>query len=506
MAINTAHSYTGPYIYQNNDFYIHQHAECVGRATDKAAVSDGLLAKKFSAQKGAAISAAKNYYQTLFLDNLNLSEEDLLLLRGAFEEDLEQVIKTIDNQVKTQMNKVMDRSSLEKLMAIQINSAIAARELLNPKSKQSLQAFNNIVNSLADASELINSPLGSDLAILLRHSTYKKNMGIAQMGQKLYDAVDKFSKTKKVLEVNDKRINQVIKSLKTMSSTLIKNKTTAKKKSLTEDNIVDVIDSVFNPGFAEAIASQVKETAKFSLEDALIDLTGTKSYHGQLTDSQGKIVGKDRQKSAGKVDFKLENVKIDLTYGEEASNNSIINMNIGISNKFYRSLGFSSGQEKIPNITFGSGSGGTLKEAINAIFDGERDRYLVYNVLAHQNSLDGAAAALNDLILTRQINRLFATRGGNKDFAQYIFVNGEVVSVWQLIEYAANNFVGTSSSQSLKKDAQALSLSIPGRPDIINAGQIRDAKERCKQVNSFINSSTIAAHIHVNKLIQAIKI
>lgn len=504
--IDTKHSYTGSYIYQNSDFYIHQHAQCIGRAMNGSAMSDGSLAKMLSSQKGTAINAAKNYYQTLFLDNLTLSEDEMKLLKGVFDEDLEEMIRVIDNQVRMQMHDAMDRSTLERLMSLQIDSAKAAKNMLNTNSKQSLQAFNSILNSLADASELIDSPLGVDLAILLRHATYKRNMGIAQMGQKLYDAVEAFAKSAKVLEVNDQRINQVVASLKTMASTLSQGKTASKKKSLTEDNIVDVVDSVFNPGFAEAIASQIKETADMSLENSMTKLTGTKAYFGQLTDSSGKVIGKDNKKAAGKVDFKLENVAVNLKYGPEDSDSMSIDMDIGISNKFYRSLGFPVGKGKTPNLSFSSGSGGTLKEAINAIFNGERDRYLVYNVVGHQASLGESSAALNDLILTRQINRLFATRGGSKDFAQYIFINGEVISIGQLIEYAAGNFIGKSHSQIRKKDDQAISLSIPGRPAILEAVQIREAKERTAQINSLINSTTIAAHIHVNKIIQALSI
>jgi hypothetical protein len=40
-----------------------------------------------------------------------------------------------------------------------------------------------------------------------------------------------------------------------------------------------------------------------------------------------------------------------------------------------------------------------------------------------------ANIALNDILLTRQINRIFASRGGVKDFSQYVLVNGMVVSI-----------------------------------------------------------------------------
>ena len=505
--IDTKHSYTGSYIYQNSDFYIHQHAQCIGRAMNGSAMSDGSLAKMLSSQKGTAIAASKNYYQNLFLSNLSLPDEEMALLKGAFEEDMGQVIKFIDDQVRIQMDKAMNKSNLEKLMNMQINAAESARDIFNVNSKKSLQAFNTVIQSLIDAVGLIESPLGEDLAVLLKHSMYQRNIGIAQMGEKLYNAVERFSHSKKFKMINDEKIQQAVQAISNYAKALSQGSTLAKKKSLTEDNIVDIVDTMFNPNFAEAIASQVQSTADMSFENAVVSLTGTQNYEIELTDSTGAIIGKtEKDAAAGKVDFKLSNVAVGLKYGPEGENSSTIEMNIGISNKFYRSLGFSASGEHMPKLSFGSGSGGTLKEVINSIFSGERDRYLIYNTVAHQASLGEASAALNDLLLSRQINRLFATRGGSEDFAQYIFINGEVLSIGQILEYAAGNFMGKSHSQVRKKDDQAISLSMPKRPAIIEAAQIRDAKERTRQINELVNSAVIAAHIHVNKLIQALEV
>ena len=80
-------------------------------------------------------------------------------------------------------------------------------------------------------------------------------------------------------------------------------------------------------------------------------------------------------------------------------------------------------------MSFSGGSGGTLREALNSLFDTDMEHYLAYNTLAYGSKLPAANMALNDIILTRQLNRLFATRGGAKDFSQFVLVNGYVVSI-----------------------------------------------------------------------------
>jgi len=46
---------------------------------------------------------------------------------------------------------------------------------------------------------------------------------------------------------------------------------------------------------------------------------------------------------------------------------------------------------------------------------------------------------LNEVILTRQIIRLFSSRGGNEDFAQFMFVNGQIVPIWDIIMSTIEN-------------------------------------------------------------------
>jgi hypothetical protein len=126
--------------------------------------------------------------------------------------------------------------------------------------------------------------------------------------------------------------------------------------------------------------------------------------------------------------------------------------------------------------------------------------------MAKGDQLPQATMALNDLFLSRQINRLFASRGGSIDFAQFILANGEIVSIWELILYAERFSVGLSNSmiQEQKRMGndpnQALVLSIPDRKDILNAGSLEDTYRRVTETNQAISKATIQAHLHIDKL------
>ena len=121
---------------------------------------------------------------------------------------------------------------------------------------------------------------------------------------------------------------------------------------------------------------------------------------------------------------------------------------------------------------------------------------------------------MNDLIATRQLIRLFASAGSSSDFAQFMIVNGQVVSIWSLVEYALMNDLGLSSSMK-GSSSQAIVLSIPDRPKIAGAnvydpldtpGETPSvaAWNRSRKVNSVIDSARIKAELHLSKLLNAI--
>ena len=498
--------YIGNYIFAGSDFYVHLHKRNIGKANGGLAHSDLDLAQIFSNQKEENASAAvKRYYEQLFIKNLHMSSESFDLLNDVFEEDPEAIINQIDQQVKANLDRFINKEDLVHLMSIERAATTIAKDLISPDATKALNSFNRLLELLSEASRLINSDAGGDLAIALYELSKSSTTTAANMGTKLQEALVNFIKNANFSPINDAKIDKVCLAINALAKGL-ETRTVSTNKPLTEQNIVSVVDHLFNPGFAEVIASQLSTTLDSEIAKAIpTRLMGTETYDIQLTDVHGNILYGETAggKRAGKTDFDFNLENIFVKY--KTLNIDNIEMKIGISNKFYRSNYFPGLDTDMSKaFSFGGGSGGTLKEAIDAVFNDPRGKYLVYNALIWGDKMPTARAALNDLLLTRQINRIFATRGGIEDFSQFMLVNGEIVSIWEIIQYAVNNTMGKSNSQLTNSDSQAVSLSIENRAQMYGTQKIRNARIRVPRANNIINSSVITAHVHVDKLQQAL--
>ena len=178
-------------------------------------------------------------------------------------------------------------------------------------------------------------------------------------------------------------------------------------------------------------------------------------------------------------------------------------MTIGVSNKFYKGANFKGvTQIKSNSSIFSSGSGGKLTYALAMLFgqQAQRQFYLSYNTIAHGDSMPTALEAFQDALLTRSLISLFGARG-SADFAQYIYANGRIISIWDII-LAADNFIGKSrSSGGISKQPVTLSLGSE-RADAMKYAKTKDAWIRVYQVNEAINKMKLSAQLNVGKLIE----
>lgn len=491
--------YTGNPVFAGADFYIHKRKRDIGKALGSGKhIGDKDIADRFNKQKTSASEAAKTYYQALFLENLKLSDEAMQLLNGTFENDKDTMITEIDKQVKKALQKSINQDELEKLMGLYRGTAQISKGLMDAET--ALKSFNTLLENLAQASELVRGPLGADLATFLRAqmASSSHNLDTTKMGLKLYDALESFIFKNNYIPIEELKIAHVVDALDRLAENLLFGKTST-GHDLTKSNITRMVDQVFSKGFSEVVGSQLNSVAELTFDEELTKVVGEKTHQVQLTDISGSKTASSGQKRAGKTDIKLSNVIVALNY-ENAPHLGEVTMDIGISNKFYRSEAFPGVKYDGQHLSFSGGSGGSLKEALESLFHSDFDRYLAYNTLAYGDGLQTANMALNDIILTRQINRLFSTRGGASDFSQYILVNGHVVSVWELIQYVSQNMVGYSNSQAGSKN-QGAALSIKGRPEILQSlKSSSNARIRVPRVNNAVNDATISAHVHIHKL------
>ena len=491
--------YSGPYNYgEGGNIYVHFHSENIGRAMNESAVSSLEIIEIFKKRKMQAFQASKNQFRNLFKQSLDNKSAELL--NQVFNND--DLMTKLQKEMGEKFEEALAVDKMQKLMDIQrtVVSNNFAKDLLS-KSKKSIEAFNTLLAGLASAARLLNTKSGSNLAALLSHQ-YKSTNNIQSFGKFLLKALKTFEKqNKKILlsELEIQQAEQVVQNIKSLANALETGKT-SKGKDLSQKTINKLAEDIFNTGFAESISAILKNTAYVSLDQNFkATLTGKEAITIQYSDQFGKAIeDNSSQKSFGKADAMFENVKIKIDEKDKH-----ITLDIGISDKFYKLNNFPGLKGSNNKNLYSSGSGGSLVEALWSSF-GTNLKYLyyAYNVLGHgnKNNWNQAQMALNEVILTRQIVRLFSSRGGKKDFAQFMFVNGQIISVWDIIMSTLQDVSYSKSFEGVK--TQPVTLTIQGRGEIQSAAQTykETVTERIYDVNRAVQRAKIKAELNLNNL------
>lgn len=490
--------YSGTYDYSGGgDIYVHLHVGNIGKAMNGSPIPSGQVANIFRERKNQALQASKTQFKNLFKNSLN--KESAELLNEVFNND--DLMSNLQNEMAAKFQQSLAIDKMQALMSIQ-RSGIAtgkfAQSLLS-NSKQSIQSFDILLNSLASAASLLNTDSGARLAALLSHQHHATNT--QQFGDFLLQALLIFEKqNQKVFlsELEIQQADQIIENIKALGRALQTGKT-GSKESLTKGAIIKMVENIFNTGFAESISAMLVNTACLSIDETLASLTGSKGVKIQYSNEFGQAIANSQgKKSFGKADAMFKNVKMKIN----GSDKQIV-LDIGISDKFYKLNNFPGLEGNNNRNLYSSGSGGSLVQALASTF-GSNLRYLyyAYNTLGHGNrsGWSQAQGALNEVILTRQIVRLFASRGGNEDFAQFMFVNGQIIPIWNIIMSTLKN-ISLSASQSGAK-SQPVTLSITDRGDIQKAAQSRKKTtlERIYSVNKAVRKAKIKAQLNLNYL------
>lgn len=488
--------YRGPIYWKNTAaYYIHYHQENIGKANNTETVPN--IVNSFKAQKKAAYEESKSAYKRMFKDNLSDNSKELL--DELFSDD--NLMTEVNKEMEKSLEAALDTDKLQSLMAQQrtlINEQTVFSKIMGRDTVQRVQGFSDLIEGLANACILLESEEGAYVAaqLLKVKDSITRKTTRAAAGKKIQNAIKRFAINNNGATVDERRMIHAANAINALANQLITGKT-KKGDSITAKSLKRVIDNVFSLGFSEAVATFVNNTAEIAVDQTLMRLAG-KDTTKALTYDKGQWTEIDSSLLSGKVDIFAPNASFSLkSLGN--INGGTIEINLGLSNKSYRTNDFGT-LPKTGKNTFGVGSGGSFKSAIELIFGKETYHgYLAYNVMAHRTGMSAEAEALQDLLLTRQVMNLFASRGGSSDFAQFIIANGQVVSTWEVL-LQTEKFVGKSSSRNKE---QAISLSLMTK-DAEKAAGIWNQYERVKEVNRALDSMALRAHLHIDKLKNAI--
>lgn len=478
------------YMDDASNYYIHFNKMNIGKRAPGAAIN-------FAAQKQVVAQQLQGQFMKLASNNIKIKTPEGFA-RALDVNDVE-LMNTIDQQLKAQLQRDISVDKLQKLHSIVQTNDISSllKNAIDPKG---FQDFQKALKYISQCLHLLESGNGSLGSLLLQAS--KDGTDLTSIGKNLSAALETYKVQqhgklikRETLEAAKNQLNNLATALST-GYFKSGNALTAKGLSTL------LLNGLISTNIAEGLAFSMNAKANSLLKNTIVHSVGSKAH------ISGDLLEKDIQKVTGKADISLENVRMSLNgTGEE------IILNLGISSKFYTGQKFnvSNDGNLLSSGTFGSGSGWTLGAALKAIFGGNTaQEYLGYNYMAHGINQQG----MNDLIATRQLLRLFSTTGSSKDFSMYMLVNGELVSMWQMVQYAMSSSLALSKSMSGSSN-QAIVLTIPERSSITSPmtkdlldqpGETPEvaAWNRSRKKNAEINKARIYAELRLHKLVQMI--
>lgn len=519
--IDAYNAWTGSYIMfqdkeKRDNYYIHLKQENIGKANNGSSTSYLNVIKNYTLYRNTAFAGDVNQFQRLFDATIRTTtdQKTLNILDQAFKTNLIDNMSSIQSQMAKKLQKALPVEKMSVLMQRQkaINVEKLAAQILHGKSvTQSCRAFDSLLNGFVKSIKLLTGKQGQGLQKILLSARSSKTQNFQISGKKglganLFQALTNFEKDNK----NKKRIYSasqallVAQQIKILANSLQTktaiNEQTNKQQSLTEEALIKIINNVFSSGLAQAVSGQIRQVAEEGVVKAVKDgikseLTGGKTTKIQFTDALGTPRDGYSQKKQGKADVVFKNIKISMQMSDkqiELSFNAL-----GISDKFYKSNNFITGTDEnglYQDIGSIHGGGvGSLKEAIETLFNDTYNRYIAFNIIGHSNKAGWIEAydELKRLIIIRQITRGFAARGGNNDFAQFIFANGQVIPIWDII---------TATYENIRNSPVSMTVDTKTSPAAENK-QEKFLNQRVKNVNNAINKAYISFNLNTKKLI-----
>lgn len=497
-----------------SDFYIHYEKMHIGNR------SGGNATINFIQQKDQIKIQVQTQYKELF--NANLNGQTIQALSDALDLTEQELIDRINKDLTDKLQDSINTQKLQKLHDIVNNvgnnGGNISQYLKDAINEQDIQKMSSALEAVAKALDLLDKANPATAAVIIDGQQKIRGLGnilrmslnnatsFKDIGTKLTALLQKYMINNNFRLIRRQAINSAYQQLNNLAYVLEHNtfKTSGSELSAKGLSIL-IVNGIISTSIAEGLGFIMSGKANSILYKTILQAVGTQQVTVK-SDSNKDI------KITGKTDVRAKNVNITLEALDNNQNGADINMNIGISSKFYTSQQFQNLENT--SLIIKSGSGGSVKEALNAIFSDDISRYLAYNYMTHNEYQQ----QLNDLIIKRQLLRLFATAGANTDFAQFIFINGQIVSIWDIVQYVLNSDLSLSKSLITKNSKQGVVLTIPDRRKIQQANVFEELNNRTdkvrsnifaawirsKKVNAAMDATKIYAELHVANLLHSL--
>lgn len=451
-----------------------------------------------------ALKSPENLLMTHCPDDATINFIDTIL--NPENRDIDKILTNLHNAVGEQFQKQFDKTNMEKVMqanqmtnwttkkgggkALQRIFEGTLSNDLNQQAQQYMAAYkflDNYLESIEVVMDLMKSPEADALKLILSNARnmfygnngsqvasytqrYAGRRGIKHLGSFLMKELNQFERLNHDAIINSKELTVAVEKLRHPFKALRDLMTQSMEdhnKTTSEFGLLNLRGSATQifPFLQEVIGVNIVKTGEYNavriVADALdnsgdtptpIRFSTPSGNYGKTETETASIQSNfsDTSSRFGKADSRYKHVLINLkeVFGE---NYGQVLLSIGLSVKAYKKGDIPIGGGLLNKQGFKTdislGGGMNFVDACVLLWgDSNYERYLAYNTLAHRKDLPKAYDSLKDVLFTRSIIYLAAGRGLT-DFSQFLFINGNILSMWDLIFYVLSNKTSESGKE-----------------------------------------------------------
>lgn len=437
----------------------------------------------------------KRYVQN-YINSTSLTQDQQRLLSQAME-GKEGLVSEMDKILSESFATSVNQGLKTKMLDMMNKSYDSIDDFLGSKGKRDLQNLDKMFTQITNAIKLLNSSGGAELAVILKSTL--KNATAANdshaLRQATQDALNTFEG--KAIRVNQKQIHSILQSLDNFVAAI-------EGQEYSKQKLQGYLRNIFSTQLGEVVAGKIGAKAYKAVDDTI--KVATKQSGSSTVKIQEDPALQQHFKQFGsqskvyKTDMLLE-TPMTITSKEDEIKFEI---GTGLSVKWYKSF------EKTGEV--GIVNEKSLEHRLEQMLNGS-DKYLAYNAIALAEQDSSGYAALKSAILARNLDTFISgLGGGSKDFSQFLVINGEFYSIWDIINVVQNYNSGAGSTDGKTNDP--FTISATGASKVIQLTQdaqnqkanLIEAYTRSKQQNEIIkNNLGIKVNFHPNNLKNILK-
>lgn len=463
-------------------YYIHRHLSHFPK--DDAIDS-------FDAQKRQNYLAMKQRYKERYLANMKgTSTEALQKLNLAMSSDevFTNIDETLLNTLNEKVSETIQQYNLDKMMT-------SAYESLDDFLKTSdLKALDGLFEQINEAALLLRSNITELTAAIGKKNWVGGGRDLNKVTQELNKQIANFEGKK--VRIGGAQMKKVLQSVRNLTSGL-------SAQTLSKAQLQSYLRHIFSTNIGEYVVSKgIKKGLN------LVDVTVKDTLSGTATIKESGALKEALMEFGQKksTTFKTDNSfkNIDVTFEDGNS----FKINLGLSTKWYK--GSATGANDKVTIT----NEQNFIHRVNQLIGQKQGRYYAYNALALVNQDGTAYSALKAAIVARTADYLVSGFGEQGDFSQFLVINGNFYSIWQIIMAIESFNAGQGSSDINPGVTDPITISASGLSAI--AKKTDDAKDetppnlhrayaRAKEQNQAIERLRLTGHFYPQRLKNALK-